>query len=436
MYKEKTLRGILIFVLLGIGLVTNLGTAALRINRLLPLPKIVDFGSYYCSALALRMKESPYPLSQEFLSRIKSERDLYLPVPVLHSPPAWMALLIPLTGLKFPIAAWLWMLFLIACLLYSTNLIIQIANPVFKSIPLRKKILPYFVIASIVMTFGPSFLSLTLGQNSILILVACLVMGRYLDSDARSRLTPSFWIAVATLAKIYPLLWLASLAVLRVWKPIIISIVVVIILSSAVALYRPDVTVSYWNTFIFTTASQLKQDVFIDDQSLRSFLARMFQSRTYGFATLDAEQRATVTWSPSLTLSDTWVSAVAYFVLAILSGMSLLAVLLARKENDEGGFYLLVLISLLWFPHMERYNHVLLLPAMAWLWKRQGQGRIIAIISYMLVGLSRLTHFWVMHLGYPIAALATGLSLFALLLLAAAITKNLLGVRQQSSLCI
>ncbi len=416
---------ILIWTLVAIGLVTNLGTAALRINRIFPLPKIVDFASYYSYALALRMGESIYPLSEDFISRVQLDKALYLPVPVLHSPPLWIALIIPLTYLRFPTAAWIWMSILAACMLGSTYIILEIAHPEFRSAPLSKRIRLWLAGALIVITFGPCFLSLTLGQNSILIMIACLGIGRWLGSNGRNILKPALLCAIAVSAKIYPLIWVGFFAAIRMWKLVVASIAVIAVCFTIVAAYRPDVTTSYWSTFIVQRASQLKQDVFIDDQSIRSFLARMFQSRTYGFGTLDPEVRATVTWSPPLTLSDRWVSVVSYSLFAALAGLSLFCILVAKRDDYEGGFYLFVLISLLGFPHMERYNHVLLLPAMAWLWKKHRKNRNIVIISYTLVGVSRLTHFWAIHLGYPIGALATGSSLFALLLLVGSIAKNL-----------
>jgi len=419
------LRKIIICALIVIGLITNLGTAAFRVNRIFPLPKIVDFASYYSHALALRLGESIYPLSEEFLSRAKLDKGLYLDVPVLHSPPIWIVLIIPFTYLRFPTAAWLWVSILVVCLLVSTQLLLEIASPVFPSTPLRKKISLWLLVALIVITFGPCFLSLTLGQNSILILAACLGIGRWLGSNRRNILKPALLCAIAVSAKIYPLFWIGFFAAIRMWKLVVASIAVIAVCFTIVAAYRPDVTTSYWGTFIVQRASQLKQDVFIDDQSLRSFLARMFQSRTYGFGTLDPEQRATVTWSPPLTLSDRWVSVVSYSLFAALAGLSVFSTLASKRIDCEGGLYLFALISLLSFPHMERYNHVLLLPAMAWLWKKNRQGKNIAIISYMLVGVSRLTHFWAIRFGYPIGALATGSSLFALLLLAGSIVKNL-----------
>jgi len=67
--------------------------------------------------------------------------------------------------------------------------------------------------------------------------------------------------------------------------------------------------------------------------------------------------------------------------------------ILTQKSFDyEAALYLWILVSLVVFPHMERYNHVLLLPAGAWLW---GKGRYSAVIwAYFLTALSRLTHLW------------------------------------------
>lgn len=114
--------------------------------------------------------------------------------------------------------------------------------------------------------------------------------------------------------------------------------------------------------------------------------------------------------------------------MALLALIPLIVLFRTGPAQAEGAFYLWVLYWLLPFPHTERYNHVLLLPAMAWLWARSEtfahrsetlaqRGRNLVILAYFLAGLSRLTHLWAILLPAPWGPLASGFGLYAVLLL-------------------
>jgi hypothetical protein len=75
---------------------------------------------------------------------------------------------------------------------------------------------------------------------------------------------------------------------------------------------------------------------------------------------------------------------------------------------------------------MQRYDHLLALPAMAWLWRRGGKGRNIAIIAYGLFALSRLNHLWAIYLPTILGSVASGFGLYGILLLFAGVTFSFL----------
>ncbi|HEC83437.1 MAG TPA: hypothetical protein ENI46_02985 [Firmicutes bacterium] len=132
---------------------------------------------------------------------------------------------------------------------------------------------------------------------------------------------------------------------------------------------------------------------------------------------LDPEKRASVSWKPAWQLSSRQVSVISVLVILLLFGVFITVAMRNTNADPEAVFYAFVLFSLICLPHMERYNHVLLLPAMAWLWRRGINYHIVAVGAYSLVGLSRLNHVWAMLLGWPSGPIATGGSLYALLLL-------------------
>jgi hypothetical protein len=111
---------------------------------------------------------------------------------------------------------------------------------------------------------------------------------------------------------------------------------------------------------------------------------------------------------------------------ALAGGVVLVWIRADRARHAEALFYLAVLYTLLPIPHMERYNHVIILPAMAWLWG-QGEGyRPVAVVAYCLIALSRLNHLWAIIFGWPLGPLVTGTCTYAVLLLGGGIAHRVL----------
>ena len=77
-------RWLLVLTLASIGAITNFGTAILRLDRLLPIPKVIDFASYYAAAWAYRLNSSPYPLDPDLIASLTTGQGLYLDVPIYH----------------------------------------------------------------------------------------------------------------------------------------------------------------------------------------------------------------------------------------------------------------------------------------------------------------------------------------------------------------
>jgi hypothetical protein len=123
-------------------------------------------------------------------------------------------------------------------------------------------------------------------------------------------------------------------------------------------------------------------------------------------------------WKPPRELPAGSIRPITMIILALLAAATGYVWLRANRAiHAEGMFYMVVLFALLPLPHMARYNHVLLLPAMAWLWGRGRPYKYLVIIAYAMVGLSRLNHLWAMILDWPWGPLASGFTIYAILLL-------------------
>jgi len=123
-----------------------------------------------------------------------------------------------------------------------------------------------------------------------------------------------------------------------------------------------------------------------------------------------------VTWSFPWNLSHRAIQSVSGALILILAALLLFAWIRNNCREAEGMLYALVLLSLLVFPHVERYNHALVLPAMAWLWRQSPPYRSLTVIAYGMFGLSRLNHLWVL-LPSPLGPLASGFGLAGVLIL-------------------
>jgi hypothetical protein len=393
------------------GLCLHLGTAVLRLGTFLPYPRLLDLASFYAGAQALRLGASPYAWGGT-LDRL--QRAIGVPFPLPNSPPAWLMLLSPLTCLPFPAAAWTWLSVLLLMLVASAWLLAALAGcrgP-------RERLAALIVVLS----FGPVFLNLTLGQSGPIMLLAALVVGRSLLPEARGALAPLLS-AVAAVTRLFPVTWLGVWPLLRRWRLFAASLGCLAALLVSTSVLAPRAGRDYWLRFLPQQASGYADEVSLDDQSLGALLFRLGRPQVYEVPGLSTTETRTVAWN-AVAADPRILRLLGYLLAGGLVAAAALAVVRGAAAAPEGAFYLWVLCWLVPLPHMERYNLVLLLPAMAWLWAR-GQRSLVAV-AYLLAGLSRLTHLWALALPWPWAPLASGCGLYATLLCGWAIAARLL----------
>ncbi len=391
-----------------LGLVIHLGTGLLRLNVFWPYPKLVDFGSFYAGALALVHRFSPYGTPDHF-SYLLANAGLKINVPALNSFPIWPWLLRPFSFLSFPLAAWLWLLFNLLILIWCTRELASLAR--ISSFPTQ------IALYLVVLFFGPVMLTLTLGQSSIFLLALLLLIGRSLKrSSLFQEVTAGiFWI-IGISTKVFPLLWLPGLFLLRQWRALITGIMAILAFIFLHAIFLPRLSQTYLLTYLPQRAIHLSSGS-LDDQSLLAWLLRLTQPLTLHVPGLFVFQHQQIIWQPYMTISPNVIRWITLILLGIVGAWLSWRLWRADEEQSEPLFYLWVLFVLLILPHTERYNHVLLLPAMAWLWGRGERGTHFAIGGYFLAGMARLTHLWVLILPWPWAPLATGFGILAVLVL-------------------
>ena len=160
----------------------------------------------------------------------------------------------------------------------------------------------------------------------------------------------------------------------------------------------------------------------IDDQSLKSFLDRIGRSSHFVVSGISVDDRREVKWEWPWELSTRsiyWATAAA----AVLIGLWIVYSWIRCRNRDPAvALYSLMLFTLIFFPNIQRYNHLLALPVMAWLWNNGTQGRRLAIAAYALFALSRLNHIWAVLLPSPLAPIASGFGLFGIFILLGGIT--------------
>jgi hypothetical protein len=393
---------------------THFGTAALRLKELFPFPRSLDFSIYYVGAWSIRLGLNPFDVSPDLLNRLSEEEGFTSTLSPHLTSPVWALLLQPMTLFPFPEAVWVWFAISLGVTCLSAALLARLAG--------YSGWRAAIVLIALTVTFGPVFLSLTLGQNTLFTLLAALVIGMQLSRKAgEAWAAPVAWL-VAVAAKVYPAAWLAVLPVLRRWRMFALAIILVVFTTIAVGVINPYSGIHYWFRFLPHQTVQSARIAGVDDQSLAAWLTRLGRSGTYEFAGLDASERESATWTVPWEMSRSVIRVTSLALLALFAlGIVVVWLRADRTLHAEGMFYMLVLFTLLCLPHMERYNHVLLLPAMAWLWYQGGRYKYVAIIAYALVGLARLTHLWAMILDWPWGPLASGFSIYAIFLLTGAI---------------
>jgi len=348
-------------ILGGAGALLHFGTALLRLSTFFPYPKLMDFAAFYAGAWAVRTGISPYSLSPKLLETLRTQIGVSFSPPI--SPPIWLWLLQPLTFLHFSTAALIWLLVLLAFIAWSAFTLAQIAR-----YSGWRQIGTLFILA---LTFGPVFLNLTLGQSGLFLLIAVLIIGQAIRAKTKDS---SLWAAIAWVvavgAKLFPLIWLGALPLLRRWRLFVLATMVVFLAFGLTTLLAPTASQDYWLRFLPERVFSYSEQVGIDDQSLVAWLDRLGRPQTFRVPGLSVAERHAVTWSPPWSVDPVLIRLADYSLVALLALVPIIVLLRAGSTEAEGAFYLWVLYGLIVFPHTERYNHVLLLPAMAWLWAR------------------------------------------------------------------
>ena len=393
------------------------GTALLRLDTFWPYPKLVDFGAFYAAAAAMRQGLSPYFPDAAFVDALRAASGMPFHPPPVFNPPPWPFLLQPLTLLPFPGAAWAWLLLQLAILAWCGRRLAELAGI---------DGIGRWAVLAVTVTFGPVFLDLSLGQTSTVLLLAALVIGRSLSTPGRQTLfRGAAGQALAVAAKLYPAFWTGALVLRRRWRTLALSLLLTGAVFLAVSLAQPETSLRYWRAYLPARVTAATEQVNVDDQAWMAWWARLTLPQSFAVPGLNPDERHSVRWDPVWDLAPTAVRTAGYLILAAVAGATMWALWRTRPEADEPAFYLWVLLGLLAFPHMERYNHALLLPAMAWLWGQGERGRRIAVTGYLLAGAARLTHLWVLVLPWPWAPLATGSGVLAVLLLMAGMVQAL-----------
>lgn len=394
------------------GLVIHVGTAVLRLNVFYPQLKLLDFVSYYAGAWAMRLHTSPYPWSEEFVSRLMETSGIYTTPPVHNSAPVWAWLLIPLTYFSFDTASLIWLILMLLATAVSTWLLLSTAG--YKHKPLWLILFAFLI----VLTFGPAFLTLTLGQNSLLLLLSALAVGISINHRTIANQTAAnvLWV-IAIWAKLYPAFWLPSLLLLRRWRQLILVSLLTLLLMILTWWLYPAINQHYWFHFLPEQGQSAAQHYPLGYQTLIAWLSRLSRSMSVEIPSISGGGSYIIRWSYPWQISPMIVQ---LLTLIIQIGLALLLIipwLKKRPENVAGYIYSWVTYSLLILPHMARYNLVLLLPGMAWLWAQNRNGRSLAIVIYFLAALARLTNLWPVILPAPLIPLAAGFGLYAILLL-------------------
>jgi len=341
----------------------------------------------------------------------------------LTSPPIWLPLLWPLGYFSFPVASALWLAFSVLLLLWISReleLLAGVSQPGTTFLGAEsggnRSRLQRFLVFLIVVTFGPVTLALMLGQNSIILLAGALSLGACLQK--RSSLSiASLGFAAATAGKIYPASWLVPIVMMRRWKLVTACILFLVSLAGLTYALFPTACEQYVKDSVPRVLGRVTGPggFELDDQSLFSVLRRLTVESDYAVPLVSISKTEKIRWKPSRSVDPARLLFGAFILSLLLLAPACVALAKTGRSAPVANFYIWVLVPLLFFPHVPRYNHVLLLPALAWLLTQGGTGLRIGILGYLLVGLSRLTHLWAVILPSPWGPLASGFGLYAVI---------------------
>lgn len=405
-------------LLAGAGAFVHITTAVLRLSTFFYPPRSVDFGGFYISSWAVRLGFSPYDYSSAFQSDLITRTHIPFTPPPIFNPPAWPFLLQFLTLFDFPAAAYLWLALNVALIGWISVVLADVAGIA----TLRAK----WGLFLAVLTFGPVFLDLTLGQTSVVLLACGLAVGQGLWRSGFGAIAlAATGGAIAVVAKLYPLVWLGAPFLLRRWRLATATLLLIIAGFGVVFVLAPAGSQTYWFDHLPNRIGAASADISVDDQALSAWLERLFRSQSFGTPGLSVSERISGGWNAPFDVDPVWLARLNYGLLAFMAAVVAWTVFRAGPAYGPAPFYLWILFLLLPFPHTERYNHVLLLPAMAWLWGEGARSKPYAVAAYFLAALARLTHLWVTVLPWPLAPLMTGTGVFAVLVLGIGIVRHL-----------
>lgn len=405
---DRQAKSIIAAFLVFLAALVHVSTAVLRLNVFVPYPKIIDFASFYGAAYVLGKGLSPYGWTSENTALLAGRIPVGLPDP--NSAPMWLVLMWPLSQAPFELAATMWTVVLILVVAYCSRQLSLIAG--------YRSWTAWGVTLLIMITFGPVVLTLTIGQNSLFLLLAALIAGRAVvrRSLPWDFATGATW-SIAIAAKLFPVLWLFVLPLLRQWRLLMIVVASIVLLFSASYYVHPSSNADYWFRFLPQQAGQYAREGALDDQSLGAWIDRLTRHQEIATFGISLAELQSVEWLPLLSLTDTQRVILTNTLLFICTLIVIATIWRRGEKEPEAALYLWVLLTMLAVPHMERYNHVLLLPGMAWAWGHSPVGRYLAVGVYFLAAGARLTHLWVLLLPPSLASLFTGFGVIAVLVL-------------------
>lgn len=393
--------------LLLVGLVLHGGTALLRLERFWPYPKQVDFAGFYAAAWAWRSGLPSYGPPEAWLKALMDAQNIPFLPPPIYNPPVMVFLILPFTLVPFPLAAWLWTGLNVGLALLDAVWLSELAG--------LKQRWQTLLVALLVLSFGPLVLDVSLGQVSVLLLTLALIWLRHVDGPRRRWGAAA--VALAGGIKVFPLYWMGVYLFKRAWwKTAIAAIGVTLCLGALSLSLAPQASADYVSGQFSGRLSASAQMPGVDDQSLLAWMLRLTQPQQVTLHGLVADDQVTVTWMPRVTMPQGVVTISAGLILAIISLMTGFAIWRNTDTKRVGAWSLWLLLGLLALPHMERYNHVLILPALAWLWGNAPRWRGWVLAVYVMEGLARLTHTFASALPFPWAAWMSGWGLYAALI--------------------
>lgn len=269
--RYNTLMGIEIILFVLFTALVAFGFLA-TLPRLIPVPYQYDFTAYYVAAQVLNANEPLYQ-AEPMIQAAKSS-NVPIVTPYLY-PPVVAALLRPLALLPFDIAAGLWYLLNLICLVISIGILLRI---------MRYQRTFIFPVSLITLTLSPVFLTLLNGQITVLLLL--LLLGSFYhsstsNSDFKKELLSGVLAGVATALKLYPGLMGIYFLIHRKFVSLFSMIISVLVMFMIGIIAGGGISnTDYWITKILPNTSQLLPHPFLtpSNQSVFAVVERLFST--------------------------------------------------------------------------------------------------------------------------------------------------------------